>query len=714
MLIVRKMAGRGVLLASLVLMSSEFVFAADAFKPSKEKETELLAILRSDGPAADKALACKKLAIDGSSESVNDLAKLLSNSELASWARIALEAIPGPEADEALRKASESLEGLLLAGTINSIGIRRDAKAVEALAARLKDNDVEVACAAAVALGRIGNAAAAESLRKSLLATEGLVRSAVAEGTVLCAERLLAEGKSAESVVLYDLIRNADVPKQRVIEATRGAILARGKDGLPLLVEQLKSADKQMFQLALGTAREFPGTEIDKALVEELSRATPDRAALVIQAMADRSDTVILAVVLKSAEAGPKPVRLSAINALARVGNESCLNALLATALEEDAELSSAARTTLADLPGEKVNSQIVSLLPKAQGKSYPLLIGLVGQRRIEATAELLKAIDHSDKTVRTAALTALGETVSLKNLSVLINQALRPKQADDAAVAQEALKTASVRMPDRDACAAELTAALGKAPEASKGTLLEIIAEVGGATALKTIGNAAKSKDDVLQDVGSRLLGKWNSVDAAPVLLDLAKTSPEEKYQLRGLRGYIGLVRKFPMPDAQRAEMCQKAFETAKQPAERKLVLDVLKLHANIETLKLAIKYVQIPELKDDATAAVLAISQKLSGKGGEVKELLAKVDFGKVKLEIVKAEYGAGANQRDVTEVLQKQVADLPMITLASDSYNGSFGGDPSPGSVKKLRVQYKINGKSAEATFDENALIVFPMPK
>ena len=32
------------------------------------------------------------------------------------------------------------------------------------------------------------------------------------------------------------------------------------------------------------------------------------------------------------------------------------------------------------------------------------------------------------------------------------------------------------------------------------------------------------KSDDPQLQDTGSRLLGKWNSVDAAPVLMDLAK----------------------------------------------------------------------------------------------------------------------------------------------------------------------------------------------
>ena len=44
----------------------------------------------------------------------------------------------------------------------------------------------------------------------------------------------------------------------------------------------------------------------------------------------------------------------------------------------------------------------------------------------------------------------------------------------------------------------------------------------------------------------GQPLLGEWMTVDAAPVLLDLAKTAPEEKYQIRALRGYIRLARQF------------------------------------------------------------------------------------------------------------------------------------------------------------------------
>ncbi len=132
-----------VFLVALVAAIAGSARAADDPNASAKSETELLAVLRSDAPTAEKAIACKNLAIYGSSEAVPDLAKLLPNPQLSSWARIALEAIPGEAVDEALRKASNSLEGRLLVGTINSIGVRRDATAVDGLAGRLKDADAD-------------------------------------------------------------------------------------------------------------------------------------------------------------------------------------------------------------------------------------------------------------------------------------------------------------------------------------------------------------------------------------------------------------------------------------------------------------------------------------------------------------------------------------------------------------------------------------------
>jgi HEAT repeat protein len=702
----------------LALLAGAWLLAAAAAvcgqdNPYAAKEADLIEVLKS-GQKPDQALACKQLAIVGSEKSVPELARLLADEELASWARIALEAIPGPAADEALTKAAQSLEGRLLVGAINSLGVRRATGAVEPLRARLADKDPLVAAAAAVALGKIGNDQATQSLRQALAAGTPEIRSAAAEGCILCAERLLADGKSDDAIAIYDEIRKADVSKPRKLEATRGAILARKSGGIPLLIEQLQSPDKHYLQIALSAARELPGREVDEALAGALTKLTAERAALVLYALADRELDTVPAAVLTAAKNGDKTVRIAAIDFVGRRGDASSVDTLLEIATESDAELSQAARRALVELPGHKVNAELAARLNKAEGKVLPVLIELAGQRRFEATAALKRALEHPDKAVRSAALTALGATVGPQDLSVLVSHVTSAKDADLAEAAHKALTAASIRMPDRDACAAELAAAMQRAPAAVKPKLLETIGAVGGKKSLETIAAALKGNNEELKDAGSRILGEWMSVDAAPVLLDVAKDPKAGRYQVRALRGYIRLARQFQMNDRERADMCQKALDAATRADEQRLVMQVLERYPSVETLRVAANAAKVPALKEEASRVALVIAQRIGGQSAGVQDLLAKVGIEPVKVEIVKAVYGAGTQQKDVTDELARHVGTSPLIVLPKPTYNEAFGGDPAPNTKKTLHVQYRINGKAGEATFEENATVLLPMPK
>src|SRR5947207_8275999 len=101
------------LLSLLVLTVAIAIQPANGQTAAPKLERELIAVLRSDAPEAEKALTCKQLSLYGSSEAVPELAKLLANERLSSWTRIALEAIPGSAADEALRNAAGQLQGRL-------------------------------------------------------------------------------------------------------------------------------------------------------------------------------------------------------------------------------------------------------------------------------------------------------------------------------------------------------------------------------------------------------------------------------------------------------------------------------------------------------------------------------------------------------------------------------------------------------------------------
>ena len=144
------------------------------------------------------------------------------------------------------------------------------------------------------------------------------------------------------------------MPRQRVLEATRGAILARGAEGVTLLAEQLLSADKSFFALGLGTARELTAPAVTDALVAAMGRMTPERQALTMLLLADRGDPSALPAILQAAKSGANSVRLAALSVLARLGNASCVPALLEIAADSDEEITGTARARLQACPVRK------------------------------------------------------------------------------------------------------------------------------------------------------------------------------------------------------------------------------------------------------------------------------------------------------------------------------------------------------------------------
>ena len=707
----RRVAVAAALTALLVVVPARSLPAQSPDGGDKAKAA--IAVLRSDAPEADKALACKQLAIYGSADAVADLAKLLDNERLHSWARTGLEAIPGPEADGALRAAAATLSGQRLVGTLNSIGVRRDAGALQVLSQRLGDRDPEVASAAAVALGHVGTLPAISALKVALPRANGAVQSAVAEGLIFAAEGLHASGKASDSAELFDLVRKAPVPAQRKLEATRGAILARGDDGAPLLVEQLQSPEQSIFRLGLTTAREVQPGKSDAALVAELPKLPAGRAALLLRALADRKTPAAVEALVAAAAKGSKETRLAALESLGAAGNATALAVLLEGAADADADLAKAATTSISSLSGAEVDAEIKKRLPAASGKLLPMLLELVGQRRIDAIPPALEAVDSKDPATRAAALAALGNIVDVERLPVLVAQVVKPRDDADAANARKALLTAAIRMPDREAAAAAVTGALAPAPAPAKQVLLETLGAVGGTKALAAVAAAAKTGDDGQKDAASRLLGEWMTADAAPVLLDLSKTLQEDKYRGRAIRGFIRIARQFKLEQAERAKMAVEAYAAAKTPAERKLVLEVARRYPDIEMLKLAAQAGAEEELKPDARIAAAAIVKKLPEDSAEAYALAKGLGLAKVKLEIVKATYGAGDRQKDVTDVVRKNAGSLPLIFIPGDGFNKVFGGDPAPGAEKLLSIEYTIDGTAGRAQIGENGTILLPTP-
>lgn len=190
-------------------------------------QPKLIEMLKDPGSTMfQKAKACQRLATIGTKEAVPALAALLGDDKLGTYARFGLEPIPDPAADDALRDAMKGLKGRLLAGVVNSLGQRKDPKAVEPLSKLLYGSDAEVAQCAAAALGRISGPQAAKALQDGLTRTKGPVRDAVARGSITCASGLMARGDRKQALALYELLSRPDVIKPVRMAAMHSIIAA--------------------------------------------------------------------------------------------------------------------------------------------------------------------------------------------------------------------------------------------------------------------------------------------------------------------------------------------------------------------------------------------------------------------------------------------------------------------------------------------------------
>lgn len=168
--------------------------------PSEESQ---LAILDSEAPLREKAVACHKLVYVAGPKSVAPLAALLDDEVLSDYARSGLEAIDDPSASRVLLTAMPELKGRLLAGVVNSLGVRREGAAVDPL--QMLANGVAemgVEAEAIAALGLIATPEAADSLEQIVSNGKEPLKTAAGHAALIAVEHLRRDGNAEKASAL--------------------------------------------------------------------------------------------------------------------------------------------------------------------------------------------------------------------------------------------------------------------------------------------------------------------------------------------------------------------------------------------------------------------------------------------------------------------------------------------------------------------------------
>jgi HEAT repeat protein len=636
----------------LVLAGNLLVFLRTA--GGAEKETELIAVLRSAQPPDAKDRACWELRQIGTARAVPALQALLTDDVLSHSARCALETMPCPEAGAALRAVLAKTRGPIQAGIIDSLGLRRDREALPALTSLLVEMDMVVVTSAAAALGRIGGLDAVDALfRTTTRGDDPELSPVIADALLRCAEQARASGDMTLSYSIYERlfvipsIRTGPGPfvvsawrhwleKQPHVRtaAFRGLALTAGQDTAAVVRKGLTGSDHASLLAALQLIREIPGASLTKTIAACLPELSPPIQAGVIEGLRQRGDRAAVPALLAATASPVEAVCVTAWRALGELAEASTVPAMVEALGKGKRMGRQAAREALARLRGVNVCDAILKQLPGVTPDVQAELILVLGLRQEPAAAAaLLKFAARPDQALRKPALEALAQVADATAMGDLVKLLFQADSDSDRNAIEKALIAACSRNRWGEASGVPLLKALPGASIPVHCALLRVAGHLGGSETLKVLRTATQDPNPAIQDTAVRTLADAGGLEAASDLLRLTQEMSSLHHRLLALRGYWRVVAlaEQRLPE-ERLKMCASGLAASTRPEDKKLGLTELAKVPHVGIFPLVMPLLDDSAVREEAALAIVQVGRRLAGSHPEevkaaLKRLLAVI---------------------------------------------------------------------------------------
>jgi HEAT repeat protein len=595
----------------------------------KQIAAQLVAILQEPKTTnAAKQFICRQLERIGTGEHVPLLAKMLADPQAGEFARRALQEIPGDAAAAALRGTLAKAQGDARIGIINSLGERRDPKAVDALVRLIGDPDAKATKAAIRALGKIGTPEAAAALVKAMGGAKPDIAEALCHAQLRCADALVAAGdtKSADAIYLPIYLRALD-QKQRTIfriAAFSGLVKTRNGTAASFLIESLSDPDTQLRSAAVRLARVPIGRDFTLALAGLLEKADPQKQVAILDVLRERGDGAARDAVAKLIGSGDEQVKIAAVRALGRLGDHTSIGPLANIALVSAGEAQQAAQAALGQIAGPKAEEEMARVLaatirdrPAAAARLIEILASSGARWAVPA---LLALAAGTDEELSVAALNGIGVLADESHYPKLLYLVGMAQSEARGKAAEGAASKLMSRMDTKKDRVGPILETLKIAPSAQTPALLRLLARDHGPETLKAARALLRDLHAPTCDAAVRILAEWPTDEVADDLLRLAQTSEVPTHRVLALRGYLRLART--------TKRLEQAVPLVKAKEEKLALLAALGEAGDAAALKLAAGCVDDPQVRSEAILACLKLGDAVVGTDKEaVKSAMQKV---------------------------------------------------------------------------------------
>ena len=666
-------------------------------------EGKLIGVLNSNGPDDGKAVACRLLQRIGTERSVEALSKLLKHRRLSHYARLALERMESPKADKAMLNALNGAPDEVKAGILGSLGARRDKNAVKQASELVKHQNSQVAGAAIFALGRIGNEEAANALLKARV--PGKLQRVLKDACLLCADGLVAEGKTPKARTIYKAMYAEGNPVEIRVAALQGIVRMDKEKVVPMIMELLKSDNKFLESAAGAAVVDMPGNAATKAFANELPALSPNAQIVILGSLASRKDTHGASKVINKlvAESKETRVRIAALHALGTLGDVSSIP-ILAAASTKAGGAGKAAFGSLSKITGEGVESAIIELAKSGDTAVRLKMLAVLGERRCQAALPILYTlIGDRDAAIAKGALKAMSSIATLEDVPKLIDFLVKTSSPSVREELGRALAKIASRADDEKGSTKAIIAGLKKAGNEAKYILLAVLGSIGGEDAMKAVSAELESNDAGLRKAAIKALGGWKNASPMKSLLQASKKDTDSTNCILAFRGFIRMINlPSSRSNAEIMKLLEDAIASVSRSDEKKLVLGALSNVASLQALKMAKGYLEDEALRTEAMTAYVSIANSI--KGAYKTEAKAALEY---VVEAATAENIRKRAQDALTELAD--LADCIAAWQVSGPYKGGnvFNAAYDPEKPGAGNVKWQIAPVSPDGRVDFNRI-------
>ena len=405
--------------------------------------------------------------------------------------------------------------------------------------------------------------------------------------------------------VYEDLLKNGHskpIKQAALIEAAR-TNPARGQT---IIADAFAGNDADMRESAVHATIYVPGDKMAQLLADQVTRATPVEAAVLVEELANRQEAMVPALLEKLLTRSD--IAGDVIEALRRAGTAQQVPALVSLLASEDKNQVEAALSTLSEIRATAIDATIASELDKAPAKAQASLLKVCAIRQTAVLAPAaLKWISSANQDVVSAALKAVAVCGGQTEFTALCDFALA--HPDNASVLS-ALTKLGVRLRKTDTIVKELITFAERAKPEQRLVFLQLLGRFQNRTGADYLATQlfAGSPENELAVV--RVLASWETSAPAAALLTVCKQGRTEKARDIAVVGCAKLVANDPdVPTEKKMEALTSMMNTAQNDRQQIAALNGLSFvtHPGIELL--ARPYLTSAN-KDIYTAAKNAIS--------------------------------------------------------------------------------------------------------